>query len=128
MIALCQKHKNPAIWGRKGKNIERYCTQCMDEEWEKEFGKIREEWKHKSRIEILVELGVFCDWLISRGYSKTTAKLTNKHIKYLLKNICHSELSEENVKKLFEKRSKKAMRYHLSALRRFLEFKKEREV
>jgi hypothetical protein len=124
---LCSRHRAPLIWGKRSKNgVSTYCTYCLDEEWEKIFGEIREAWRSKSKDEMLVEIGLFYKWMIDNRYSRSYARSKTHEIKFILKKLRerNMELNEENIVAIFNKKSKQVLRNYMSAYRRFVDFKK----
>jgi len=122
----CKKHNLPKIWGRRGGDgIYKYCTLCLEEEWEKEFKEVREEWSKLTSDEILVWIGVFYEYMTNRGLSEAYAKDVNYYMRRILRELRERELraNDENVEKVLENFSSVKRPIHRRAWKLFKEFK-----
>lgn len=96
---LCRKHGNPLIWGRKkrGQNkYNKYCTACLDEEWEKIMQPEREErekWAH---------LILYERWLMVRYSSWEVVKRSMQHVKLFEKRTgkCIDDITPDDINHL----------------------------
>lgn len=127
-MKICKKHNLPLIWGRKkGINLIKYCTECLDEEWEQDFKQVRERWKDVTYDEILIEIGLFYQWMLDKGYSKNYAKSISFRARYLLKALRTKgiEINEENINDFLKDRRPYLRTYYKNAFKKFIIFKRE---